>query len=130
MNVARTTDIGRIRSGWRLGIALAVVVLALGGAVIAAPAPASANETACSYQGDDYACTDEHGYLWTCDVERDGHSVYAEYRTGSEHDYYYDGNGSTAPCYFFNPEGKVLEFRVCEEVWGPDWCGDWRQPWW
>jgi hypothetical protein len=130
MHPLRRKDFGRISPTWRLGLLVAVAVLTMAGAVVASPSPASANATVCSYQGDDYACTDEAGYLWVCDVERDGHSVYAEYRTNSEHGYAYDQNGSTDPCTFYNPAGKVQEFRVCEEVWGPDWCGDWRDPWW
>lgn len=107
--------------------ALTAVAILMGSAL-----PASAAYWRYSSQGSDYARYDlDTDTLEVCDMERDGHRVYVEYyRSNGSYGYFYDGNGSKPGC-----TGRYVnlryngKFRVCEEVWGPDWCPAWKYPW-
>jgi hypothetical protein len=121
MRTALTSTLSKIPYSWRLGITVAAALLVVVGVFMASTGPASAAPPI-STQGDDYAFINSSGNLVVCDVEADGHGVYAEWRTASGTGLAWDHNGSKSPCYEYGP---VREFRVCEDVWGPDWCGDW-----
>ncbi len=82
------------------------------------------------YQGDDYAVWyGGTGFVGACDMEADGHSVYAKFFDGQDSILtVWDTNGSRAGC--GNAGQDVVtynaRFKVCESVTGPDWCSPWR----
>jgi hypothetical protein len=118
----RTTRTTRIK-GRALGAMLAI---ALG--LVATPAPASASGTQITH-GRDLAQT-ESDNLWgmVCDLERDGHAVYAiwdllaPYGVAAEADSF--DRGCDRPPSF--PQ-RSFRFRLCERRAGNDSCTSWRR---
>jgi hypothetical protein len=121
MRTALASTLSRVPYSWQLGITVAAALLVVMGAFIATAGTASAAPI--SEQGDDYAEIDENGNLKVCDLEQDGHGVYAEWQSNSGTGYAWDTNGSKSPCSTYGP---VVTFRVCESInWFPDPCGEW-----
>ncbi|MYU21267.1 hypothetical protein [Streptomyces sp. SID8352] len=79
-------------------------------------------------QGSDYAVYDyDTKTLSVCDMESDGHWVYALYEKTSDSKALklVDDNGSDAGC--ASVSGSVYRFRVCEDDMFGDSCSEWAR---
>ncbi|MQA83491.1 MAG: hypothetical protein GEV03_02375 [Streptosporangiales bacterium] len=112
-----------------MGTSVAAVGLLVGSA-----SPGLADESAepyaihYAYQGDDYAKYDTAtNRLSACDMEWDGNSVYADWRTLTDQGIVRDNNGSADGC-GVTYVGINWAFKVCEDDWGEDTCSTWIYP--
>lgn len=114
----KTATSGFRRTSTRVALVVGTGLTAL--ALMVSPAQAASAKV---YHGSDYGAADN--YTGTaCDMEADGHGVYAEFVLANGNQVSLnDGNGSASGCGENNYSSKISKVRVCERTVG---CSSWK----